>query len=138
MRDSGLKVTTEVEDDIALVVVAYDSELNYEKLTKVSQVLFEKDVPFYATTDKKPVYLGKPNKKVVEMCLWDSGFTKEETIVVGDRLYTDIACGVNAGVDTCVLFTGEAKKEDMADTLYKATYEFDDVRTFLEAILGEK
>lgn len=164
LRDSGLKVTTEVEDDIALVVVAYDSELNYEKLTKVSQVLFEKDVPFYATnpdlrcpidfgfipdcgaicdmitatTDKKPVYLGKPNKKVVEMCLWDSGFTKEETIVVGDRLYTDIACGINAGVDTCVLFTGEAKKEDMADTLYKATYEFDDVRTFLEAILGEK
>lgn len=164
LRDSGLKVTTEVEDDIALVVVAYDSELNYEKLTKVSQVLFEKDVPFYATnpdlrcpidfgfipdcgaicdmitatTDKKPVYLGKPNKKVVEMCLWDSGFTKEETIVVGDRLYTDIACGINAGVDTCVLFTGEAKKEDMADTLYKATYEFEDVRTFLEAILGEK
>ncbi len=163
LRSSGLKVTTEVEDDIELVVVAYDSELNYEKLIKVSQVLFEKDVPFYATnpdlrcpidfgfipdcgaicdmitatTDKKPVYLGKPNKKVVEMCLLDSGFSKEETIVVGDRLYTDIACGINAGVDTCVLFTGEAKKEDMKDTPYKATYEFENVRTFLEAILGE-
>lgn len=163
LRSSGLLVTTEAEDDIALVVVAYDSELNYEKLTMVSRVLFEKDVPFYATnpdlrcpidfgfipdcgaicdmitatTDKKPVYLGKPNKKVVEMCLADSGFSKEETIVVGDRLYTDIACGINAGVDTCVLFTGEAKKEDMKDTPYKATYEFKDVKTFLEAILGE-
>ena len=163
LRKSGLKVTTEVEEDIALVVVAYDSELNYDKLTKVSKVFFEKDVPFYATnpdlrcpidfgfipdcgaicdmitatTDKKPVYLGKPNKKVVELCLLDSGFSKEETIVVGDRLYTDIACGINAGVDTCVLFTGEAKKEDMLDTLYKATYEFENVRTFLEAILGE-
>ena len=150
-------------EDIALVVVAYDSELNYEKLIKVSQVFFEKDVPFYATnpdlrcpidfgfipdcgaicdmitatTDKKPIYLGKPNKDVVERCLLDSGFSKEETIVVGDRLYTDIACGINAGVDTCVLFTGEAKKEDMSDTPYKATYEFEDVRTFLEAILGE-
>lgn len=163
LRKSGLNVTTEVEEDISLVVVAYDSELNYGKLTKVSQVLFEKDVPFYATnpdlrcpidfgfipdcgaicnmitatTDKKPIYLGKPNKKVVEMCLLDSGFSKEETIVVGDRLYTDIACGINAGVDTCVLFTGEAKKEDMADTPYKATYEFEDVKKFLEAILGE-
>ena len=163
LRKSGLKVTTEVLEDIALVVVAYDSELNYEKLTKVSQVLFEKDVPFYATnpdlrcpidfgfipdcgaicdmitatTDKKPVYLGKPNKEVVRMCLLDSGFSEEETIVVGDRLYTDIACGINAGVDTCVLFTGEAKKEDMLDTPYKATYEFENVRTFLEAILGE-
>ena len=161
LRNSGLCVTTKVEDDIALVVVAFDSELNYEKLTKVSQILFTKDVPFYATnpdlrcpidfgfipdcgaicdmitstTGKKPIYLGKPNKKVVEMCLLDSGFSKEETIVVGDRLYTDIACGMNAGVDTCVLFTGEAKKEDMRDTLYKATYEFDDVKAFLEAIL---
>ena len=104
LRKSGLKVTTEVEEEIALVVVAYDSELNYDKLTKVSQVLFEKDVPFYATnpdlrcpidfgfipdcgaicdmitatTDKKPIYLGKPNKKVVEICLADSGFSKEE------------------------------------------------------------
>ena len=164
LRSSGLKVTTEVEDDIVLVVVAYDSELNYDKLTKVCRVLFEKDVPFYATnpdlrcpidfgfipdcgaicdmitatTGKKPVYLGKPSSKVVEMCLLDSGFLKEETIVVGDRLYTDIACGINAGVDTCVLFTGEAKKEDMADTPYKATYEFEDVKTFLEAILREK
>ena len=163
LKASGLLVTTEVDEDIALVVVAYDSELNYEKLTKVSQVLFEKDVPFYATnpdlrcpidfgfipdcgaicdmitatTDKRPVYLGKPNKKVVAMCLADSGFTAEETIVVGDRLYTDIACGINAGVDTCVLFTGEAKKEDMINTPYKATYEFEDVKAFLQAILGE-
>lgn len=164
LRSSGLQVTTEVEADIALVVVAYDSELNYEKLTKVSQVLFEKDVPFYATnpdlrcpidfgfipdcgaicnmitatTDKTPIYLGKPNKKVVEMCLADSGFLKEETIVVGDRLYTDIACGIQAGVDTCVVFTGEAQKEDMLDTPYKATYEFDDIKSLLDAILGEK
>lgn len=163
LQEKGLKVTTEVEDDIELVVVAYDSELNYEKLIKVSQVLFEKDVPFYATnpdlrcpidfgfipdcgaicdmitatTDIKPVYLGKPNPKVVELCLLDSGFSKEETIVVGDRLYTDIACGINAGVDTCVVFTGEATREDMKDTPYKATYEFENVRTFLEAILGE-
>lgn len=163
LKTSGLLITTEVEEDIALVVVAYDSELDYQKLTKVSKILFEKDVPFYATnpdlrcpidfgfipdcgaicdmitatTDKKPVYLGKPNKKVVEICLSDSGFSKEETIVVGDRLYTDIACGINAGVETCVLFTGEAKKEDMADTPYKATYEFENVKTFLQAILGE-
>ena len=163
LRSCGLKVTTEVENDIALVVVAFDSELNYEKLSKACQIFFETDVPFYATnpdlrcpidfgfipdcgaicdmitatTDKKPIYLGKPNEKVVELCLMDSGFSKEETIVVGDRLYTDIACGINAGVDTCVLFTGEAKKEDMQDTPFKATYEFEDVKTFLSAILGE-
>ncbi len=163
LKKSGLHVTTKVEEDVALVVVAYDSELNYEKLTRISQLLFEKEIPFYATnpdlrcpidfgfipdcgaicdmitatTDKKPIYLGKPNAKVVEMCLKDSGFSKEETIVVGDRLYTDIACGIHAGVDTCVVFTGEAKKEDMKDTPYKATYEFENIKQFLEAILKE-
>ncbi len=163
LKNTGLIVTEELENDIALVVVAFDSELNYEKLKKVCEILMTTDVPFYATnpdlrcpvdfgfipdcgaicdmitatTDKKPIYLGKPNKKVVELCLLDSGFSKDETIVVGDRLYTDIACGINAGVDTCVLFTGEAKKEDMQETPYKATYEFEDVRTFLGAILQE-
>ena len=63
------------------------------------------------------------------MCLELSGFTREETIVVGDRLYTDIACGINGEVDTCVLFTGEAKPEDMAGTQYPADYEFEDVLT---------
>ena len=32
----------------------------------------------------------------------------------GDRLYTDIACGVNAGVDTVLVLTGEATAEDAA------------------------
>ena len=70
------------------MVVAYDSELNYAKLTEVCKILFTQDVPFYgtnpdlrcpidfgfipdcgaicdmitATTDKQPIYLGKPSK----------------------------------------------------------------------------
>ena len=133
---NGLHVTEVCEENIDCVVVAYDSELNYGKLTEVCKVLFTQDVPFYgtnpdlrcpidfgfipdcgaicdmitATTDKQPIYLGKPSKEVVNLCLDISGFTPEETLVVGDRLYTDIACGINGGVDTCVLFTGEAQK----------------------------
>ena len=38
------------------------------------------------------------------------------------------------GVDTCVVYTGEAKAEYMADTPYPATYRFEDVRELLEAI----
>ena len=143
---------------ISCVVVAYDSELNYQKLIQVCKVLSTTEVPFYATnpdlccpidfgfipdcgaicnmitdsTGKKPIYLGKPSKKVVELCLTLSGFTKEETLVVGDRLYTDIACGINGGVDTCVVFTGEAKREDMDTTEYPATYCFENVRELLE------
>ena len=154
LRRHGLTVTEKCQPDIACVIVAYDSELSYEKLCETSKVLLTMDIPYYATnpdlrcpidfgfipdcgamcdmlaatTDKHPTYLGKPSKKVVDLCLQLSGFTKEETLVVGDRLYTDIACGINGGVDTCVLFSGEAKKNDLKDTPYKPTYAFDTVK----------
>lgn len=157
LQKNGLTITEAAEDGIDCAVVAYDSELTYEKLIQASKVLLTTDVPFYGTnpdlrcpidfgfipdcgaicdmltaaTDKKPVYLGKPNREVVDHCLELSGFTGEETLVVGDRLYTDIACGINGGVDTCVLFTGEAKPEDMKNTKYPATYQFQNVKELL-------
>lgn len=169
LRKNGLWVTEVCEDGIDCVVVAYDSELNYAKLTEVCKVLFTQDVPFYgtnpdlrcpidfgfipdcgaicnmitATTDKQPIYLGKPSKEVVKLCLEVSGFTPEETLVVGDRLYTDIACGINGGVDTCVLFTGEAQKKDILtpegepNTQYLPDYAFENVQELLNACQGE-
>jgi ribonucleotide monophosphatase NagD (HAD superfamily) len=86
------------------------------------------------TTDKTPIYLGKPSAEVVDVCIKASGFSPEETLVVGDRLYTDIACGINANVDTCVLFTGEAKPEHIVSTPYKPTYSFDTVSDLLDAL----
>ncbi len=159
LQRNGLNITQECRPDIACVVVAYDSELTYEKLCETSKVLLTMDVPFYATnpdlrcpidfgfipdcgamcnlltatTDKTPVYLGKPSRSVVDLCLELSGFTPEETLVVGDRLYTDIACGINGGVDTCVLFTGEAQKTDLQDTPYKPDYAFDTVMDLYKA-----
>lgn len=156
---NGLNVTEICEPGIDCVVVAYDSELNYNKLTEVSKVLFTMDVPFYATnpdlrcpidfgfipdcgaicdmitqtTDKTPTYLGKPSKEVVNLCLELSGFSREETLVVGDRLYTDIACGINGDVDTCVVFTGEATPGDIIDTPFKPTYAFDTIKDLYEA-----
>lgn len=153
LKKNGLTITEKYEEGIDCVVVAYDSELTYEKMIQASHVLLTMDLPYYATnpdlrcpidfgfipdcgaicgmlkdtTDKTPVYLGKPNPDVVKLCLELSGFCPEETLVVGDRLYTDIACGINANVDTCVLYTGEAKPDDIKNTPYKPTYAFDTV-----------
>ena len=159
LRKNNLQVTEICEPGIDCVIVAYDSELNYNKLTEVCKVLFTMEVPFYATnpdlrcpidfgfipdcgaicdmitqtTDKIPTYLGKPSKEVVDLCLSLSGFSKEETLVVGDRLYTDIACGINGEVDTCVVFTGEATPEDIKETQYRPTYAFENMKELLEA-----
>ena len=45
---------------------------------------------------------------MVKLAIQNSGFTAEDTLVIGDRLYTDIACGNNAGVSTLCVLTGEA------------------------------
>lgn len=160
LRKNGLLVTEDAEPDIACILTAYDSELTYEKLIKACRVLTTFDVPYYATnpdlccpidfgfipdcgsicqmltssTGKVPVYLGKPAREVCDECIRLSGFTPNETIVVGDRLYTDIACGINAGVDTCVVYTGEATPEEVAASEYKPTYAFTNIREFYEAV----
>ncbi len=160
LRKNGLHIVETAEKDIACVVVAYDSELNYNKLIEACKALSTTDVPFYGTnpdlccpidfgfipdcgsicemithsTNKVPTYLGKPSPDVVRLCQISSGFTDEETLVVGDRLYTDIACGINAEVDTCVVFTGEAIAEDLETTPYKPDYVFENVQKLLDAI----
>ncbi|MFG6356674.1 MAG: HAD-IIA family hydrolase [Acetatifactor sp.] len=159
LRANGLDITEEAEEDVSCAVVAYDSELTYQKLVTACKLLSTADIPFYGTnpdlrcpidfgfipdcgsicrmitasTDKTPLYLGKPNPEVVALCQTDSGFTDEQTLVVGDRLYTDIACGLNAGVDTCVVYTGEATPEEVTRTLYKPAYAFSDAQALLDA-----
>ena len=160
LRKNGLQITETAEQGIACVVVAYDNELNYNKLIECCKILSTMDVPFYGTnpdlccpidfgfipdcgsicemithsTGKTPIYLGKPSPEVVRICQKASGFSDEETLVVGDRLYTDIACGINADVETCVVFTGEATAEDLQDTPYAPTYAFADVKELVTAI----
>lgn len=163
LKKNGLLVTEKPEKEIACIVASYDNELTYEKLTNICEVLSSTSVPFYATnpdlccpidfgfipdcgsickmiehsTHKTPIYLGKPNSEIVNLCIDSSGFSKTQTIVIGDRLYTDIACGINADVDTCVVFTGEACKNDMISTSYPATYEYNTIKDFYHALLKE-
>lgn len=154
LRSFEINVTEEQEDDIVCAVVGFDNELNYRKIENICELLLTRNIDYVATNPdlvcptsfgfvpdcgsicqmignavkREPLYIGKPNKAIVEMCLKQTGFTKEETLVIGDRLYTDIACGINGGVDTAVLFTGEATKEDLIDTEFKPTYSFETIK----------
>lgn len=159
LRSAGLYITESPDANVQCVVAAYDDELTYQKLVNTYKLLSTMDIPFYATnpdlccpvdfgfipdcgaicqmltasTGQTPRYLGKPNPKVVSLCQADSGFRDDQTLVVGDRLYTDIACGINSKVDTCVLYTGEATPEEVAHTQYKPTYAFSDIQELLDA-----
>ena len=64
-----------------------------------------------------------------------TGFSKDDTLVVGDRLYTDIAVGIHAGVDTAVVFTGEATLEDCKNTKYCPTWQFQTINELFQEII---
>lgn len=160
LRSFGLNVTEELEDGIKAAVVGFDNELNYEKLTKICELLQTREVDYLATNPdlvcpvgfgfvpdcgaicgmietavkRKPRYIGKPNPVIVEMAMKNNGYNPEDVLVIGDRLYTDIACGINAGVDTAVVFTGEAQMEDLKDTEFVPTYYSDNIREMYECI----
>ena len=49
---------------------------------------------------------------MVELALQRNNYRKEETLIVGDRLYTDILCGYHAGVETVLVLSGEATEAE--------------------------
>lgn len=55
--------------------------------------------------------VGKPNKLMAELVLKMTNLRAEDCIMVGDRLYTDIAMGHAAGMDSALVFTGETTPE---------------------------
>ena len=160
LQSFGLNVTEDNKDDIDCVVVGFDRTLHYEKIEIACELLMNSTVDYIGTNpdlrcptgfgfipdcgaicnmisaavDRLPYYVGKPNKEIAHMCMRQVDANLDEVIVVGDRLYTDIACGINAEVDTAVVFTGEAKIEDIKDTVYKPDYCFENIREFYEAI----
>ena len=72
-----------------------------------------------------------------------TGFAPEETVVMGDRLYTDIASGNNAGVDTMCVLSGEVTAEEVVETIrsqmpekeaHKPTYTALDITALLATL----
>lgn len=135
----GFNVTDTLEDGIELLVVGYDTELTYKKLEDAC-VLIHRGVEYIATnpdlacpsqygfipdcgaitaciekaTGKQPHYAGKPDPTMVYMAAKQSGFDLSQACMIGDRLYTDIAIGNNAGVTTVAVLTGETTREEIA------------------------
>ena len=66
-----------------------------------------------ASTGVKPMYFGKPYRETVDMISEITGEAKENMIIFGDRLYTDIAVGRRHGITACLVLTGECTTDDV-------------------------
>ena len=83
---------------------------------------------------RKPFYIGKPESLIIDMCLETTGISKHETVIIGDRLYTDILSGIKNGVDTIAVLTGETDTEEISHSDYKPDEVFDSVKEILEKL----
>jgi len=115
------------------VVIAYDTELTYEKLKNASLILQKDNIKFLAThndevcpteqglipdagsilallessTGRKPDRIfGKPNRELLSSVL--EKYESDEIVIVGDRLYTDKLLADRAGIDFILVLSGES------------------------------
>ena len=83
-------------------------------------------------TGKRPQYIGKPEATMVDIVREKFGFSVEETVVIGDRLYTDIASGINAGVTSVAVLTGETNIDEIKKSMIKPDYVFKSVKEIVD------
>ena len=84
---------------------------------------------------KKAVVAGKPEYIIFEEALNRNTETdKSNTVIIGDRLDTDILGGYSAGISTILSLTGSTKKEDVKVSLIKPDYIINDLRDLLKEI----
>ena len=159
LRQAGLDIRETPDGDVTAVLVGFDTELTYRKVEDACRLLC-RGADFLATnpdlacptlygfmpdcgsicqmlinaTLRQPLYIGKPDPTMIELALEQTGCPRWEALMVGDRLYTDIACGVNAGVDTALVLTGEATQADAAVSPTPPTAIYRDMAALLAAI----
>jgi 4-nitrophenyl phosphatase len=138
------------------VVMGIDLLINFEKMREAT-LLVRAGVPFYATNPDKtfptprgeipgagawisvivtatgvePIYAGKPAPYLLELARDRLGTSREQTLVVGDRLETDIAGGQAAGMPTALVLSGVSTKAQAERWKPKVDAIADDLSTLI-------
>lgn len=160
LKSAGIVTTTEPDDDIFGIVMGNDTELTFKKLDDICRLLTERELVYIATnpdwvcptsygyvpdcgsvaemikraTGKLPVFIGKPKPDMLTLAMAKYGYSKEESLMVGDRVYTDIASGFYAGIDTVLVLSGEGTVEDAKASETKPTYIMENIKELYNKI----
>ncbi len=144
-----------------LVVVAFDKTLTFEKLSNACVYIMQ-GAKFLAThldincpvkggfipdcgamcaaielsTKVKPKYVGKPFKETVDMVVDATGVEASRISFVGDRIYTDVATGVNNGAMGVLVLTGETQLSEVPDSEVQPDVIFDSIKEMGEILTG--
>lgn len=155
----GFEVTESIEDT-QCIVMGFDTELTFKKLRDISFMLSTRDLPYIATnpdyvcptefgsvpdcgsvcdmifnaTGKRPVVIGKPQALMPQLAMEKTGYSKSETAVIGDRIYTDVKSGINAGTVSILVMSGETTQEILDNSEDKPDYVLESGKELLDII----
>ena len=157
-RESGFRLVERAPD---VVVLGFDQAFDYAKMTRLCDLVRE-GRPYVAThpdfncpvdggfvpdigaaiayvkasTGREPdEVVGKPHAGIVDAIVGKYGVPKDRICMVGDRLYTDIALGAEAGIATTLVLSGETSAADAAASPFKPTWTFPDLAGLRAALL---
>lgn len=162
LREAGIEVVTEVDERAGVVLLGFDTENTSEKIRNTC-IMLGRNVAYLATnpdlvcpvsfgyipdcgsmsimlknaTGKEPFFIGKPEPIMVNCVLKKLNCKREDAVIIGDRLYTDIKTGANAQVDTICVLSGEASMEDILQGEVEPTYIFKSVKEIYEGLTEE-
>lgn len=78
--------------------------------------------PIELATGKKAYYIGKPNPLMMRIALKKIECSTEETVIIGDRMDTDIIAGIESEIDTCLVLSGISTRETIDNFPYRPHY----------------
>lgn len=78
--------------------------------------------PIEIATGKKAYFVGKPNPLMLRHGLRRLGCHSEDVAFIGDRMDTDIICGIESNLDTVLVLSGVTKRENVDDFPYRPKY----------------
>ncbi|MBR4016784.1 MAG: HAD-IIA family hydrolase [Oscillospiraceae bacterium] len=160
LEQEGFTVTESLEQ-ANCIVMGFDTELTFRKLEDVCRLLLTREnIPYIATnpdyvcptefgsvpdcgsvcdmvfnaTGKRPVVIGKPSPLMPTLAMERYGYRKEETAVVGDRIYTDIKSGMNAGITGILVLSGETVRADIDRSDVKPHFVLEDASEIIYAL----
>jgi len=159
LRLEGFPVTDRLEGDIDCLLMGYDTELTYRKLVDAS-ILLGQGVEYLATnpdwvcptefgyvpdcgsiaqalehaTGRLPHFLGKPEPDIALLAMAKKAVKPEETLLIGDRVYTDIACGKRAGITSILVFSGETTPDMLKGSEIRPDFAVGDIGYILDVI----
>lgn len=85
-------------------------------------------------TSRRPYYVGKPNPVMMRTALNNIGAHSEQTVMIGDRMDTDVKAGLEAGMRTILVRTGISDDDEITRYPYRPTTTLDSVAELVNRV----